>query len=1200
MKNEMIKKTGRKFGISATAATVVVVVGILAQKCTKDFEKTVTVDTQQRLLTIARLQADNIMDHIIEHQHDLQMLAGDLRIKNAIINNESAQDILKSDGYSLEQALYDTQSQHFDGLYRLDAKGIIQSRIPFKQDRMGADFSQMPGVKAVIETHKPYISEIFQAFSGDQGISICCPVFKDKQFIGIERAMVYLKTVSKMTAEIEVGNNCYAQICDDDGTIVAHPQADQIGNDVIAIRKKAFPDYDWSEMEAVVARMTRGEEGVGSYHSVWWDADKPKFEKKLTAFAPIRLGNELWSLGVTMCYDEVSGPVIAQTRNINIAAGLLVLVFAGASLWFYNTRKEKTKLTAKAESANELLDINQQLNSEITERKRAEEEMRNLSKFPSENPNPVLRIAKDGEVLYSNKAGELLLAKWESSIGKTVPEKWCNLITKAFASGKAIEEEEEEVKGKIFSIVIAPVKEAGYVNLYARDITDRQKRELRDNALNQLQKELLKPNDLNSKIKLVTDALVTMVGADFARIWLIDKGDRCENCSHTDAADEHHRCKYRDKCLHLVASSGRYTHIDGNHAKVPFGCYKIGLIASGVNDEFLTNDVTTDPRVHDNQWAAELGLVSFAGYKLCDADGETIGVMALFADYQIDLLMNVFLSGISHTVSQVIIAKRAERQLETAMHKAEAANIAKSQFLANMSHEIRTPMNAIIGFSDILADEDLTGEQKENLNIIRESGRNLLDLINDILDFSKIEAKQLEIEMVECSLGRILSAIESMMKLMAEKKSLDFKIVDCDGLPERIRTDPTRLRQCLINLTNNAVKFTEKGHVYINVSLEHRDNQPYIRFDVEDTGIGIPRDKQKEIFEAFTQADGSTSRKYGGTGLGLTVTKQLTGLLDGELTVTSEVGRGSVFSFAIPAGLDVTKQPCLDIHAAHIDPRRAETEQSEFSGHVLVAEDVKTNQMLVEFLLRRIGLKVTIAADGNEALQKALAQKYDLILMDIQMPHMNGYEATRALRKKGITTPIIALTAHAMKGDDKKCIEAGCDDYLAKPIDRRELLRKIAKYLPSRTEVVSKTVDSARSQVDELTELCSDQAASKAKSDKSGGADTSSDIINWHQLIDRFGDEDAIEQILPTYLKDNKEHFKKLSEAVKSGDSKAIASHAHSIKGAGRNLGVKRLSDIAGQLEYAGRDNNIEAFTPLLDKLEVELEKVMTFLSRTD
>ena len=382
--------------------------------------------------------------------------------------------------------------------------------------------------------------------------------------------------------------------------------------------------------------------------------------------------------------------------------------------------------------------------------------------------------------------------------------------------------------------------------------------------------------------------------------------------------------------------------------------------------------------------------------------------------------------------------------------EAEKANMSKSCFLANMSHEIRTPMNAIMGFSDILAEESPTDTQKQYIDIIRNSSRHLLLVIDDILDFSKIEAGKLHIEPRDCSMQQILFAIESMMHSLARDKGLEFDIREKGSLPANIHTDPDRLQQCLVNLTNNAIKFTNKGHVYLNISLENRSGQPHIRFDVEDTGIGIPAEMQDKIFSSFTQADESHTRKYGGTGLGLAITSQLAGLLAGELTLTSEEGKGSVFSLVIPAGLDVTKQPVLDrsVVTQYPDMGAERTVQPRFSGHVLVAEDVEGNQVLIKSLLNKMGLEVTIAADGNKALQQALTRQFDLILMDIQMPHMNGYEATKALRKEGITIPIVAQTAYAMKGDHKKCLEAGCDDYLPKPIDCNRLTAILAKYLP--------------------------------------------------------------------------------------------------------------------------------------------------------
>jgi signal transduction histidine kinase/ActR/RegA family two-component response regulator len=403
------------------------------------------------------------------------------------------------------------------------------------------------------------------------------------------------------------------------------------------------------------------------------------------------------------------------------------------------------------------------------------------------------------------------------------------------------------------------------------------------------------------------------------------------------------------------------------------------------------------------------------------------------------------------------------QELETSTEKADlmareaiAANQAKSQFLANMSHEIRTPMNAVIGFSDLLTDESLTDEQRGYVDTIRNSAQNLMDIINDILDFSKIEAGKLETEIEECDLGEILENVNSLMRPTAAKKGLAFEILQTSSLPATIQTDPTRLRQCLINLLGNAIKFTETGHVYVNVSLETIDNnEPYIRFDIEDTGIGIAAEDHRLIFDSFSQADYSNTRKFGGTGLGLAITRQLTKLLNGDLSFTSEHGKGSVFTMIIPAGVDVTAQKSLDkydtvTHLQKTEPTKTH-QQQRFSGKILVAEDDPANQALFEVLLKKSGCQFTIVPDGKEALDKIMAENFDLVLMDMQMPNMNGFDATKAIRRAGIEVPIIAVTAFAIVGDSKKCLDAGCNDYLSKPIDIEELNKTIEQYMTAAT-----------------------------------------------------------------------------------------------------------------------------------------------------
>jgi PAS domain S-box-containing protein len=601
-----------------------------------------------------------------------------------------------------------------------------------------------------------------------------------------------------------------------------------------------------------------------------------------------------------------------------------------------------------------------------------------------------------------------------------------------------------------------------------------------------------------------------------------------------------------------------------------------------------------------------------------------VEVQAAFAvdGEQIDAWLEIsaqpaLIDGSKHVVlaiQNITERKRAEQELErinrklkaTSEHakrlaeRADIANSSKSQFLANMSHEIRTPMNAIIGFSQMLAEADLSKEQQEYVDIICESGKNLLELINNILDLSKIEAGKLTVEFAECSLRHLLVRTEAVMRHAALEKGLKFDIRHESDLPANLYTDFSRLQQCLINLVANAVKFTKEGHVYVKVSLENKDSEPYIRFDVEDTGVGICRDRLDDIFESFTQVDGSTTRKYGGTGLGLAITRQLTELLGGQLTVSSEEGKGSTFSLVIPTGGNITKQPLMDANNTpyRVRGESQKAEQAKLSGRVLVAEDVKTNQKLCTLVLNRMGLGVTVAIDGNEAVEKALTGAFDIILMDIQMPNMNGYEATRMLRKKGITTPIIAITASAMKGDDKKCIDAGCDDYIPKPLDRQRLFETLRKYLRFEKKTLKDKIDSAKSQVDELVELDPEPNSHCPKPYDSTGE--SGEIFNWNRLIDIIGDEESIKEILPEFIKDIQERLTKLNEAIDASDGKTVKSQTHAIKGAGRNIGATRIYHIAHRLGCASRDGDTLLAVQLLKELNMEFDKIASFLSRSD
>jgi PAS domain S-box-containing protein len=575
---------------------------------------------------------------------------------------------------------------------------------------------------------------------------------------------------------------------------------------------------------------------------------------------------------------------------------------------------------------------------------------------------------------------------------------------------------------------------------------------------------------------------------------------------------------------------------------------------------FETLVSTKAPLAFENQWNSKSGdprYISFSNTVLIGDQGEVEFVVTT----GIDITES---KEAAETINQDLL--EANRYLEESGRlaremagRAEALSAAKSEFLANMTHEIRTPLNGIMGMTDLALQSDLKPDQRECMDLVRSSAEALLSLVNDVLDYSKYEAGKLALNLTELSLRKVLGEVLKPLALRASLNNLRFEYVVNDNVPDRLIGDPHRLGQVLMNLVGNAIKFTHAGKIAVSVRQESTDaSRVVLLFNVRDTGIGIPPAKHAEIFEPFTQADGSTTRKYGGTGLGLSIASGLVKMMGGRIWVESEPGAGATFYFTSKMGLSAEKQAQNSIPRDHRNMR------------ILLAEDNSVNQRLATRVLEREGHQVQVAASGREAIALLEHDEFDLVLMDIQMPDLDGLQTTARIREmersSGKRLPIVAMTAQIGDSDRQRCLKAGMNAYVSKPIRIADLMNLIESVVPGGCFMETKTDPKSVIQ-EQLAHLDEELALTRVG-----------------------GDFELLREVVGLFLDDYPRALEKIRSAVAANDPSGVEHNAHSLKGSVSTFGATDVFESALALEKQGRSGNLAGAVDSLKGLEAALQ----------